>query len=169
MTVGSFAVITLVTKGGKEQTKLSDLNGLWQKSPFAAGCLMLFMFSLVGIPPTAGFFGKYMIFVGALDAGLQVLAYVLAASSAVSVYYYLAIVRATWIEEEGVAASPKSTLSPGLALTCIICAAGILGAMVFANPIMRALDVPNESLIEHKEDDPFGGTFAITPVQAIEE
>ena len=124
------------------------------------------------IPDTAagaGFFGKYMIFVGALDAGLQPLAYVLAASSAVSVYYYLAIVRATWIEEEGVAATPKSSLSPGLALTCIICAAGILGAMVFANPLMKALDIPNDSLIEHKEDDPFGGTFAITPVQAIEE
>jgi NADH-quinone oxidoreductase subunit N len=151
MTIGAFAVVTLAVKGGKEHTRLQDLNGLWQKSPFAAGCLALFMFSLVGIPPTAGFFGKYMIFVGAIDAGLLPLAYVLAASSAVSVYYYLAIVRASWVEEEGIAASEKSKLSPGLAVACAVCAIGVLGTMVFAKRVMEALDVPNHRLIENAD------------------
>lgn len=170
MTVGSFAIITLCAKGGKESTKLQDLNGLWQRSPFAALCLMVFMFSLVGIPPTAGFFGKYMIFVGAISADLQPLAYVLAASSAVSVYYYLAIVRASWVEEEGVSTPTSQKLSPMLALTCAICLAGVVGAMVFAKPVMDAIDVPNELLIESSPAVPLEqpGTYAALPVSEPE-
>lgn len=136
MTIGAFAVLTLLAKGDKEGTRLQDLNGLWKASPFAAGALAVFMFSLVGIPPTAGFFGKYMIFVSALDAGLQPLAYVLAVSSVISVYYYLAVVRSAWIEEEGIVAPPRSQLSPGLGLALVVCLVGVLGMMVFARPAL---------------------------------
>ena len=144
MTLGAFAVVTLVAKNGKEQTRLQDLNGLWQKAPFAAGTLALFMVSLVGIPPTAGFFGKYMIFVSAIDAGLQPLAYVLALSSAVSLYYYLAILVASLVEDKGITPTETAKPSPGLTLACFVCAAGVLGAMVFARPVMDFLRSPDQ-------------------------
>ena len=136
MTIVAFAVVTLTAKGNREQTRLQDLNGLWQTRPFAAVVLVLAMVSQIGRASTAGFLGKYMIFVGAIDAGLAPLAYVLAATSAVSVFYYWAIARATWIEEEGVAPAPKAAMSPGLWLTCAICAFGILGCVVFASPVL---------------------------------
>jgi NADH-quinone oxidoreductase subunit N len=100
------------------------------------------MFSLMGIPPLAGFLGKYYIFVGAVDAGLQPLAYVLALTSAVSVYYYWAIARACWIEEEEVAPTPIARVSPGLALACVVCLFGLIATMVFADPVMKFISEP---------------------------
>jgi NADH-quinone oxidoreductase subunit N len=142
MTIGAFAVVTLAAKGGKEGTRLHDLNGLWQRSPFAAAAMIVSMFSLMGIPPMAGFLGKYYIFVGAVDAGLQPLAYVLALSSAISVYYYWAIARACWIEEEGFAAAEKAKPSAGLNVALLVCVAGLLGAMVFARPVLHFIKAP---------------------------
>jgi NADH-quinone oxidoreductase subunit N len=142
MTLGAFAVVTVVAKGGKEQTRLQDFNGLWQQRPLAAFAMIVCMFSLMGIPPFAGFLGKYYIFVGAVSADLHALAYVLALSSAVSVYYYWAIARACWIEEEGITPMEKAKVSPGLAMACIVCVAGLLGAMVFANPVMKFIKKP---------------------------
>jgi NADH-quinone oxidoreductase subunit N len=142
MTIGAFAVVTVVAKGGKEGTRLEDFNGLWRRSPLAAAAMVVCMFSLMGIPPFAGFLGKYYIFVGAVDAGLQPLAYVLALSSAVSVYYYWAIARACWIEDEGVAPAQTARVSPGLALTCLVCIAGLVGTIVFARPVLAFIKQP---------------------------
>ncbi len=142
MTIGAFAVVTLAAKGGKEGTRLQDFNGLWQKSPFAAAAMIVCMFSLMGIPPMAGFLGKYYIFVGAVDAGLQTLAYVLALSSAISVYYYWAIARACWIEEEGITPTEKAKLGPGLAAALFVCVVGLLGTLVFARPVLQFIKEP---------------------------
>lgn len=142
MTIGAFAVVTLAAKGGKEGTRLQDFNGLWQKSPFAAAVMIVCMFSLMGIPPMAGFLGKYYIFVGAVDAGLQPLAYVLALSSAVSVYYYWAIARACWIEDEGITQSERAKPSAGLTVALFVCVVGLLGTMVFARPVLKFIKAP---------------------------
>lgn len=142
MTIGAFAVVTIVAKDGKESTTLRDLNGLWKRSPLAAVVMVVCMFSLMGIPPLAGFLGKYYIFVGAIDAGIQPLAYVLALTSAVSVYYYWAIARACWIEEEEVAPTPIARVSPGLALACVVCLFGLIATMVFADPVMKFISEP---------------------------
>ena len=147
MTVGAFAVVTLAAKGGREHTNLRDLNGLWKRSPLAAITLMIFMFSLVGLPPTAGFFGKYMIFASAVDADLMPLAIVLAVSSAISVYYYLGIVQASMVDEESAAMKETAKMSPGLALTCIICAAGVFATVVFARPVIEFIQQPESDVI----------------------
>ena len=157
MTLGAFAVVTIVAKGGKEGTRLQDFNGLWRRSPLAAAAMVVCMFSLMGIPPFAGFLGKYYIFVGAVDAGLQPLAYVLALSSAVSVYYYWAIARACWIEEEGVGQAETARLSPGLALTCVIALAGLIGTIVFAKPVLGFIKTPVQ------EDAPIEAGQSETP------
>lgn len=96
-TVGAFGVITALESAGPVQ-QLSDLAGLHRRSPFLAGCLAIFVLSLAGIPPLAGFFGKFTVFASVLRLGgvagpagwLAILAIAL---SAVALYYYLLILK----------------------------------------------------------------------------
>jgi len=141
MTIGAFAVVSLVAKGGKEGTRLRDLYGLWQRSPLAAGALVLFVASLIGIPPTSGFFGKLLIFSDALTSGLTPLAIVLAVNSIISVYYYLGIARAVFVVDEGAEKTQSSKVHSGLALACLLCSAGVIGLAVFFTPIVNYLSV----------------------------
>lgn len=92
MNLGAFGVIALIE--GKEETNLeiNSYSGLSSKYPVLAGALSLFMFSLAGIPPFAGFFGKYYVFISAIKADLTWLAIVGIISSVISVYFYLRIV-----------------------------------------------------------------------------
>ena len=94
---GAFTVISVVEKSGPCQ-KITDLGGLFQRAPFLTGCLAIFMLSLAGIPPLAGFFGKFSVFASVLRLGglggpvgwLVVLAIAL---SAVALYYYLIVLK----------------------------------------------------------------------------
>jgi NADH-quinone oxidoreductase subunit N len=134
MTVGSFAIVSLVAKGGRESTRLEDLYGLSRRSPLAAAALIVFMISLIGMPPTAGFIGKWMIFNDALNAGLAPLAIVLAANSAISVYYYVGIIRAAYVVEEGHA--DTAPMGMGLAGATVLCLAGVIMATLFVSPFL---------------------------------
>lgn len=141
MTVGAFAVVSLAAKNGQEGTTLNDFHGLWKRSPVTAAALVLFMASLIGVPPTAGFIGKFMIFGDAVTAGLIPLAIVLAANSIVSVYYYLGIAHAAFVsEDEG---SETAKTSAGIGLATGLCAVGVLACALFYSPLMKVL-VPNE-------------------------
>jgi len=136
MTVGAFAVIALAARGGKESTGLSALNGLWQRSPFAASVLLLCVWSLIGVPGASGFVGKLLIFRDALAAGLTPLAIVLAMASIVSVAYYLSLVKAAWVADEAEADQPIAPLRTGAGLAAAICAAGVIGLFVFVGPVL---------------------------------
>lgn len=139
MTLGAFAVISLTAKDGKEGTRFQDLNGLWKRAPYAAGALVLFMASLIGVPPTAGFFGKWFIFSDALKADLVPLAVVLAVNSVISVYYYLGIIRAAFVDDEP-AVRPQTSNAPfGLTVACTICVVGIAWATFDADGLMKRL------------------------------
>jgi NADH-quinone oxidoreductase subunit N len=142
MTIGAFAVISLAAKGGREETTFEDLHGMWRRSPLAAGSLIVFVASLIGIPPSAGFIAKFLIFSDALQTGLTWLAIVLAVNSIVSVYYYLAIARAAFVSDEERVAERQAVLHPGLATACVVCLAGIVGLMVFFAPVNRFLVGP---------------------------
>jgi NADH-quinone oxidoreductase subunit N len=135
MTIGAFAVISLVAKDGKEDTRLADLNGLWKRSPFAAGSLIVFMASLIGIPFTAGFAGKLMIFRDALATGLTPLAIVLAVCSIISVAYYLQIGIAVFVADED-AEREQAKSTAGVLSVCALSALGVLGLFVFAGPFV---------------------------------
>jgi len=141
MTIGAFAVVSLVAKGGKEGTRLRDLHGLWQRSPLVASALILFVASLIGIPPTSGFFGKFLIFSSALSSGLAPLAIVLAVTSIISVYYYLGIAVAVFVADEGAEKAQSAKVRTGLAVTFALCCAGIVGAVVFITPVLNYLSV----------------------------
>lgn len=137
MTVGAFAVISLVAKRGTERTSLKDLNGLYQRAPFAAVALVIFLASLIGVPPTGGFFAKLFIFRDALTAGLTPLAVLLAVNSVISVYYYLGIALAAFVNDEDAERNRSARLSAGVVSTCAICAVGIFAVMFFVTPIME--------------------------------
>ncbi|MFY9234101.1 MAG: NADH-quinone oxidoreductase subunit N [Fimbriimonadaceae bacterium] len=136
MTIGSFAIISMTAKNGKETTRLEDLNGLFVRAPGAAIALVIFMMSLIGIPPTAGFIGKYMIFQDALSAGMTALALVLAVNSAISIYYYIGIAYAAFVVEKP-SEAPLAKPNAGLISTTMICAAGLVLAAVLTYPLMN--------------------------------
>ncbi|HLK17276.1 MAG TPA: NADH-quinone oxidoreductase subunit N [Fimbriimonadaceae bacterium] len=133
MTIGAFAIVSLTARSGKEGTRLEDLRGLAYRSPFVATCLVIFMFSLIGLPPTVGFVGKLLIFNAAVQANLMPLAIVLAVNSAVSAFYYLGIVWAVMGKEQG---EPKPwTIELGPRVACVLCAFGVLAAAIFVGPV----------------------------------
>jgi NADH-quinone oxidoreductase subunit N len=99
MNLGAFGIIALIEGQDESNLKISDYTGLSAKYPLLAGLLALLMFSLAGLPPLAGFFGKYYIFIAAVRAELTWLAIIGVLSSAVSVYFYLRIVVLMYFRE----------------------------------------------------------------------
>lgn len=141
MTIGAFAVVSLLARSGRESTQLSDLNGLWRRSPFVAFALVVFMASLIGIPPTAGFVGKFLIFFDALRSHLWPLAVVLAVNSIISIYYYLAIARAVFVADSDEDAEAPPKISRAVTGVCAVCVVGVFGAVLFFTPLMSMLGV----------------------------
>jgi len=88
MTAGAFAVIIVLRQKGLIGEELEDLNGLYQRSPAAAVLLLIFMLSLAGIPPTAGFMGKYFIFLSLIETHHPVLAVFAVLYIVPALYYY---------------------------------------------------------------------------------
>ncbi len=99
MNIGAFAVLTLMGKGREERVYVSDLQGLGFRHPFLGLAMTVFMLSLGGIPPMAGFMGKLMVFGVAVKAGLIPLVVVGVINSVISVFYYLRITVAMYMRE----------------------------------------------------------------------
>jgi NADH-quinone oxidoreductase subunit N len=127
-TVGAFGVIAVAERAGGCQ-RITDLAGLHRRSPLLGGCLMVFVLSLAGIPPLAGFFGKFIVFTTALQingvAGIAGwLALLAIAMSAVALYYYLFLLKQALVLEPAAEAAPINVpTSAGLTL---VLAAGML-------------------------------------------
>jgi NADH-quinone oxidoreductase subunit N len=99
MTIGIFAcVMALRTEAGPVET-IAQLAGLSRRKPFVAGMMAVLMFSLIGLPPLAGFFAKWQVFLAAIEAHLFVLAVIGVLASAVSAYYYLRIIKTMYFDE----------------------------------------------------------------------
>jgi NADH-quinone oxidoreductase subunit N len=99
MNLGAFGVLGLLGKGTDERVLMADVAGLGRRQPFLALTMTVFMIALGGIPPTAGFMGKVYVFGAALDAGLVPLVVIGVLNSVVSVYYYLRVTVAMYMEE----------------------------------------------------------------------
>ncbi|MBU9710325.1 NADH-quinone oxidoreductase subunit N [Bacillus tamaricis] len=116
MTLGAFAVITLVTESaGKED--ISSFNGLYYRSPFMAIAMTVFLVSLAGLPITAGFFGKVYIFIGAVTGGMIWLAVIMIATSIVSFFYYFGIIKQMYMNEPN---ENDEVLNPPLSLSVMV-------------------------------------------------
>ena len=99
MTIGAFAIIIVLRRQGLIGDELDDLNGLFQRSPASAVLLLIFMLSLAGIPPLAGFVGKYYIFLALIETGHYYLALFGALYIVPALYYYFRIVVHAWLRE----------------------------------------------------------------------
>jgi NADH-quinone oxidoreductase subunit N len=99
MSIGAFTCVLLMQRNGKYVEDISELAGMAQSRPRLALVLAAFMFSMAGIPPLAGFFGKFYIFLSAIDAGLVYLAVLGVLSSVIAAFYYLKIVKILYLDE----------------------------------------------------------------------
>ena len=99
MGAGSFAIILLMRRDGAEATKIVDLKGLSHTHPPLAIGLLVMMFSMAGIPPLAGFFGKWYVFLAAVEAGLVPLAVIGVVMSVIGAFYYLRIIRLMYFDD----------------------------------------------------------------------
>lgn len=99
MNIGAFGVVSLVEGPNDDNVELNSYAGLNAKNPILAGFMALFMFALAGIPPMAGFFGKYYVFIAAIKADLTWLVIIGVVSSVISVYFYLRVVVYMYFKE----------------------------------------------------------------------
>lgn len=122
--LGAFAVITVVEQqSGK--IGIDDYNGLYQTNPKLAFLMTLCLFSLAGIPPFAGFFSKFFVFMAAFNAGFHLLVFIALVNTVISLYYYLLIVKAMYIQKnEQPIATFRSDCGTRWALA--LCTAGVL-------------------------------------------
>jgi len=127
MQLGAFAVIVLLRRRDVVGDELKDFSGLHFRNPYAAFAMLLFMLSLGGIPPTAGFMGKFWLFGAAIDAGYYRLALIGVLNSAVSLYYYVRLVVFMYIKTEQVGSQPSMGPALGLALGIAVAATLLLG------------------------------------------
>ncbi len=125
--LGGFAVVTMLDSRSGSEAQISEMKGLAARYPYLAALLALFMFALVGLPPTAGFFGKFFILSEAVKQGQITLVIIAVLNSFVSVYYYLRVVWAAYFEKsEGDKEFKPVVFNPALVLLFIITVAGTL-------------------------------------------
>jgi NADH-quinone oxidoreductase subunit N len=143
MTLGSFAVILAMRRQGVAVENISDLAGLARTHPTMAFLFAMLMFSLAGIPPLAGFFAKFYVFLAAINAGLYTLAVIGVLSSVVGAFYYLMIVKTMYFDDP-VASFDRM---PGL-LRLVLLVSGVINLLFFAwpAPILGAATAAAKSL-----------------------
>jgi NADH-quinone oxidoreductase subunit N len=124
--MGAFGVLAALEEQGVD--RIADLAGLSRRAPVLSFCMLIFLLSLAGIPPLAGFFGKFYVFAEALRAGMGLLWLVLLAiaTSAVSLYYYLRVLKQVYVAEPANIASPIQTPILHRAVLCLIAALVVL-------------------------------------------
>src|ERR1700674_900682 len=135
MTAGAFAVVIILRQKGLIGEELEDLNGLYQRSPAAALLLLIFMLSLAGIPPTAGFMGKYFIFLSLIETHHPVLAVFAVLYIVPALYYYFRIVVHAWLKQPGEAPRPSMTSAQAVALGVAVFVT--LAAGLYPEPFTR--------------------------------
>jgi NADH-quinone oxidoreductase subunit N len=127
MQLGAFAVIVMMRRQDVVGDELKDFAGLHVRHPLAAFAMLLFMLSLGGIPPTAGFMGKFWLFGAAIEAGYVWLAVIGVLNSAVSLYYYIRIVVFMYVKPPAPGSQPVMSPSLSLALAVAVVATLVLG------------------------------------------
>jgi NADH-quinone oxidoreductase subunit N len=138
MTLGAFALVGMFRKGGTEGEEIEDFSGLAKRQPLAALLMLVFMVSLAGIPPTAGFIGKFYVFMAAVEADLTWLAAIALIFAAVSAYYYMRVVMVMYMREPDatVAEPPQLVPSPALSIVLACAVAGVIIFGLFPNPLV---------------------------------
>jgi len=143
MTLGTFAVILAMKRGGLHVETIGDFAGLSRTNPPLAFFFAMLLFSLAGVPPLAGFFAKFYVFVAAIKAGLFALAVIGVVTSVVGAYYYLTIVKVMYFDE------PVQGIDPmRMELRTVLAVAGLFNILffVYPAPLVSAASVAARSL-----------------------
>jgi len=127
MQMGAFMVIIMMRREDVVGDELKDFAGLYLRHPLAAFAMLFFMLSLGGIPPTAGFMGKFWLFGAAIDAGYVWLAVIGVLNSAISLYYYLRLVVFMYLKPPGGGSEPKATPAMAFAIGLAVVATLLFG------------------------------------------
>lgn len=136
MNIGAFAVVTWLARKDEKYVNVDDLAGLATRQPFIAAMLAIFMLSLIGVPLTGGFFGKFYIFKAALDSNLVWLTVIGLLNSAVAAYYYLRILVVMYMREPGEAVANLDPVPAGLKIAIVGSAVATVVLGVFPGVIL---------------------------------
>ncbi len=138
MTLGAFAIVAMLRRNGLESEELESFSGLAKREPVAAFLMLIFMVSLAGLPPTAGFIGKLYVFMAAVHSGLTWLAVLAVIFAAISAYFYLRVVMAMYMRDpEGRGAGiPALATSPALTIVLTCATAGVIMLGLFPGPLV---------------------------------
>ncbi len=143
MTLGTFACIIAMRRDGQSVENISDLAGLARTKPAMAFFLAMLMLSMAGVPPLAGFFAKFYVFLAAVKAGLFALAVLGVLTSVVGAFYYLMVVKTMYFDEPAPAFDPMAgELRAVLALSGLF----VLLFFVYPGPLVEAASVAAKSL-----------------------
>ena len=137
MNVGAFSVVSHLSGKGEKYQNVEDMSGLGKTQPLTAALFTIYLLSLIGVPLTAGFFGKFYIFKAALESHLVWLAVLGLLNSAVGAYYYLRILVMMYMHEPGEGASSVAPLTPSMRLALILPAAGTLFLGIFPSWLLE--------------------------------
>jgi NADH-quinone oxidoreductase subunit N len=136
MNIGAFAVVSYVAARNEQHVRIDDFAGLGRREPAIAALLAIFVFSLIGVPLTGGFFGKFYVFQAALDSHLVWLTVLGLINSAIAAFYYLKIIVAIYMREPGEATAELLPPSPGLRITIWASALGTLVLGIFPSTLL---------------------------------
>ena len=141
--VGAFTIVSQLGGSGEKQLSLDDYAGLGQRQPWAAAALTVFMLSLLGLPVTAGFFGKFYVFTAAVHSNLIWLAVLMAVNSVIGAYYYLRLVIIMYMHEPKPGAAPVR-----FPITArIVLVVAVAGTIYFGLAPTRTLNFLNQSTL----------------------
>jgi len=143
MTLGSFAIILAIERNGQAFEEISDFAGLSRTNPLLAFFFAMFLFSLAGVPPLAGFFAKWYVFVAAIKAGLFTLAVIGVLTSVVGAFYYLSIVKVMYFDD------PLAKLDPvRVEVGTVVAVTGLFNILffVYPGPLVSAATTAAKSL-----------------------
>ncbi len=135
MNMGAFGVVIQLRKNGLESDDIEDFAGLAKRNRLTAFIMLVFMFALAGIPPTAGFIGKFYIFMGAVEANLAWLAVLGVVGSAISAYFYLKVIMVMYMKEPNENTTLSTDKPAIIALTITAIAVIFLG--IYPAPVIE--------------------------------
>src|SRR6185295_7593453 len=138
MNLGAFAVVQLIARSSDRRTEVEDYHGIGFQSPWLAFCLSVFLLSLLGMPPTAGFMGKLMVFRAAVDQGYYLLVVIGVLNAAISAYYYLRLIIVMFFRERTTSWSPP-LVPASIRLALVITILGVLYLGLFPDRLINAL------------------------------
>lgn len=136
MTMGAFAIITHFARQGERFLEISDLSGLASRQPALAALFTIFALSMIGVPLTAGFFGKFYIFKAALDSHWVWLTVIGLLNSALAAYYYLQLIVVMYMREPGSATDELEPISGGVNIAAWIAAVATLALGIFPDLLL---------------------------------